>query len=52
MEREAGYYWVKFDGKYFIAEYKYSEWYVCGCSSGFNDSYFTWISDKPIEMLF
>lgn len=52
MERKDGYYWVKFDGEYEVAQYYLGYWLRCGNEYCCNDDCFEWIADTPIEILF
>ena len=47
MIRELGFYWVKFSGNWFIAQYVGSmKWLTCGNGYYFNTSEFSNIGDK------
>ena len=53
MKRKSGYYWVKYNSKWIIAEYKddgfYSRWMECGTDYTFDDSEIEEIDESQIE---
>lgn len=49
MERVEGFYWVKYEGEWIIAEYDMNEWYKTGVENFYEDSHLDEIDERRIE---
>lgn len=49
MERQEGYYWVKMDGDFIIAEWAYKRWYIINYEMDYTDSCFDFINENRIK---
>lgn len=51
MKRENGFYWVRINTEWRIAEWLNGHWYLCGRSGFFIDGKFIEIDERKIERL-
>lgn len=51
MKRENGFYWIKWDGRWLIAEYVQGEWYVTQRLSYLDDTDLEEIDERRIERI-